>query len=239
MVTAKVSLLMSGRSLNSVALRKRCYALFAIALVIICIMFGKGTQPASPGLPLLHAAHWRTDQTARADLLYEGTFARVEIHQVKSPKGDGRVFKDWLWLDIQDQVNVLVHEKESNDFILFRQSKYGLENETLAIVGGLIEEGETPLEAAKRELLEELALESSHWVSLGRYRTDVNRGGGFINCFLALNSIPASEEAESDDLENQQILRVSKAELIQASQAAKFGEIKWAATVALSIPHLP
>ena len=94
-------------------------------------------------------------------------------------------------VDERDHINVLVQTAEGK-FPLFRQSKYGYVGEALAPVGGFINDGETALEAAKREIREELGLESDQWTALGSYRTAVNRGGGTLHAFYASNAQPAA-----------------------------------------------
>lgn len=51
-------------------------------------------------------------------------FARFEIHKVKTETGV--IINDWLWTDERSHVNILVHLKESDKFLLFHQMKYGL-----------------------------------------------------------------------------------------------------------------
>jgi ADP-ribose pyrophosphatase len=89
---------------------------------------------------------------------------------------------------------------ESGEFLCFHQVKYAVEGETLATVGGYLEPGETPLAAAKRELLEETGYEASKWIELGRYRVDANRGAGTAHFFLALQAHHVADR-NADDLE--------------------------------------
>ncbi len=83
-------------------------------------------------------------------------FARFEIHKVLAE--NGKVINDWLWTDERSHVNILVHLKDSDKYLVFKQKKYGLDREYLALIGGLFNEGETAIECAKRELLEETGL---------------------------------------------------------------------------------
>jgi ADP-ribose pyrophosphatase len=53
------------------------------------------------------------------------------------------------------------------DVYLVREFKYGVARDSIELVSGAIEDGETPLDAAKRELHEEAGLLASKWVDLG------------------------------------------------------------------------
>jgi len=92
--------------------------------------------------------------------------------------------------------------------LVFKQKKYGLEKEYYAMVGGLFNIGETAAECARRELLEETGLEATELVSLGRYRVQVNRGGGILYSFLAKNSFFSKKRSKSDDYEKQTNVKV-------------------------------
>ena len=52
-------------------------------------------------------------------------FARFEIHKVRTDSGV--IVNDWLWVDERSHVNILVHLKEDNKYLLFKQRKYGLD----------------------------------------------------------------------------------------------------------------
>lgn len=175
---------------------------------------------------------WKT--LSRETILDLGKFLKVERHEVELP--DGRKINDWSWVIIPDYVNVVAVTPE-NKFICFRQVKYAVEGTSLAIVGGIMESGEEPLEAVKREMREETGYESERWISLGDYSVDANRGAGRGHLFLALDSVKVTEP-QSDDLEEQELLMLTKDEVLSALKAGEFKVLSWAAAVALAVAHL-
>ena len=120
---------------------------------------------------------------------------------------------------------------------MFRQSKYAIDGDSWAIVGGYIEPDEDPHEAAKRELMEETGHEAPHWIPLGSYAVDANRGFCNAYSFLATNARKVAEP-DADDLEEYEILAMSKNELTETLGAGGFKVLPWAAAVSLALPHV-
>mgnify|MGYP001221117611 CR=1 FL=1 len=211
-------------------------AVFCVAFVTLKFGAERLEENSSPFV----GAHWsKPGQTLEVAELTATKFMRVESHTLRI--GD-EVVRGWLWVDVADQINVLVEDGDTGRFLVLRQTKYGLPEESYAVVGGLVEPGEQPLTAARRELLEELGRSAApeNWLFLGRFRTDANRGGGFVNCFLARHTRPVPPEARmpSDDWESQQVVTLTRHELLQLVTEQHFGEVKWTATVALALLRL-
>lgn len=170
---------------------------------------------------------------ARQVVLHQPPYLTVENHTVELP--DGRVIEDWAWLVTPDFVNV-VAVTEAGMWLVFRQTKYAVEGTSLAPVGGYLEPGEDPLAAAQRELLEETGYAADNWISLGRYAVDGNRGAGRGHLFLARGARVVAP-INADDLEEQELLLLSRAEVACALEQGEFKVMPWAANVALAPLH--
>lgn len=175
---------------------------------------------------------WKT--IARQTILDRAPFLTVEDHTVQLP--DGRVIEGWSWIDTPDYINVVAVTEEGS-FLFFRQTKYGIEGTSLAPVGGYLNGMEEPLSAARRELLEETGYEATQWASLGSYTVDGNRGAGTAHFFLATGAQRVAEP-DADDLEEQELRFLTRAEVEHALDGGEFKVLGWTTVVALSLRRL-
>jgi len=175
---------------------------------------------------------WKT--ISRKTILKHSKFLTVESHAIKLP--DGKIIPDWPWLIIPSAAIVLA-VTDDKKFLCFRQTKYAVKGTSLAPVGGMLEPNETPLDAAKRELLEEMGFETSDWIDLGSYILDPNRGIATMYLFLALN-VKQVAKPNSDDLEDQELLFLSQNEIENALKTGEFKILAWSAVVAMSLNYL-
>ena len=97
---------------------------------------------------------------------YLGNFKIFYIEKIKtvSPR-TGKELPFFL-LNCQDWVNIIAITKENN-IVMVKQHRFGTSKTELEIPGGIIEEEEEPMEAAKRELLEETGYEGNKFTYLG------------------------------------------------------------------------
>jgi ADP-ribose pyrophosphatase len=122
-------------------------------------------------------------------------------------------------------------------WLCFRQGKYAIEGEAFAVVGGYLEPDEEPLTAAKRELLEETGYTANEWIELGHYRVDANRGAGTGHFYLARHAHHVAVPIV-DDLEEQHLQLLTRAEVEAALQAGEFKVMAWTTIVALALLYL-
>lgn len=190
---------------------------------------------------------YATKSTIATTCLVESKWMRLMQHSVKL---GGKAVNDWLFIDYHDRINVLVedpgpHNDGHRYFFVFRQEKYAYEGESYAIVGGIIEPGEDAKEAAKREVFEEMGLNCDKYIPLGRYRTDVNRGMGWVNSFLATECQTSKEtaiaaignEVGAADSERQDKISLALVELREAARNGNFVEVQWSNTVSQALLH--
>lgn len=177
---------------------------------------------------------WQTLARRPVHQTGDGRFLRVEHHRVQLP--DGRIIEDWAWIDTPDFVNVVAQTQDGR-FLCFRQTKYAANGPTLAVPGGYLEAGEDPDDAVRRELLEETGYAAAQWRFLGRFVVDGNRGNGHAHLYLARGAHPV-QPIDADDLEEQELLLLTREELAAALGRGEFQVLPWAANVALALTAL-
>lgn len=101
---------------------------------------------------------------------------------------------DFYVEELSNWVNVIAITKNGN-FLIEEQYRHGIGRVCFELCAGVVEEGETSLEAAKRELLEETGYVSDSWTEFGSY---VPNTSGCNNCcytFIATNIEKVAEQS--------------------------------------------
>lgn len=93
-------------------------------------------------------------------LLSKGTWMNLRQERVQLPSG--AIVPEWFVLEFPDWINVIAITKEGN-FVMEDQYRHALGETHYELVAGVIDPGESPLEAAQRELSEETGFGGGKW----------------------------------------------------------------------------
>jgi 8-oxo-dGTP pyrophosphatase MutT (NUDIX family) len=130
-------------------------------------------------------------------------------------------------IDAEDWVNI-VPLTPDDEVVMVRQYRHGSATQTLEIPGGMVDPGESPAQAAARELLEETGFRASSVEPLGALNPNPALFGNRCHTFLARGAVRAADIANSGH-EETAVELVPRREL--AARAAA-GEIDHALVIA-------
>lgn len=154
---------------------------------------------------------WRTQDSR---VVYDNGFLRVREDRVVQPDGRPGTF---AYLDTPWPVVGIVPLTESAEVYLVRQWRYPWKRNSWEIPAGHGEAGESPLEAARRELAEEVGLAAADWQELGSAFASASLSARF-HLFLARGLRPEEQYHVRDSGEADLIARpVPIAEALEAA----------------------
>jgi ADP-ribose pyrophosphatase len=131
-------------------------------------------------------------------LVYRGPAASVRMDMFKY--ADGETAERQIVI-VPDSVTIVAHDSEN--FFMVRQPREAVgEDALLELPAGKIDDGETPIESAKRELVEEVGREAEEWRELKAVYLTPGYSSEKATIFLAtgLREVPA-EGGDEDRLE--------------------------------------
>jgi 8-oxo-dGTP pyrophosphatase MutT (NUDIX family) len=137
------------------------------------------------------------------ETIHEGTFFTVERRRYRHEDGEEVVREVVIH---PGAVGVVVVDGDRLWLVRQPREAIGLPDLLEIPAGKLDEEGESPLEAAKRELAEEIGKQAEHWEDLGSFYTSAGFTNEEVFLYLATgisdaDETPAIEEDERIDVE--------------------------------------
>lgn len=126
-----------------------------------------------------------------------------------------------------DWVNV-VPLTEQNEVVLVRQLRHGTGQVTLEIPGGMIDPGETPDQAARRELREETGYSADRWHALGFVDPNPALFDNQCHTFAAVGA-QCVGEIQNEGAEQTEVVLVPLADI---PERIRGGEIRHALVIA-------
>ncbi len=118
----------------------------------------------------------------KSEYLIKRPWLTARRDEVELP--DGRVNPEHYVLEYPDWINVIAITKDGM-FVMVEQYRHGLQDVFTELVAGVIEPGEEPLAAAKRELLEETGYAGGEWKLFSVISQNPSTSTNLTHCFIA------------------------------------------------------
>jgi ADP-ribose pyrophosphatase len=167
--------------------------------------------------------HWET--LSQTVLLERAPWLRVSAEHVRLP--NGYEIEAFYRVEMPEWAQVFALD-DSGRATLIEHYKHGAGHVSLELPAGYLDPGETPEEAARRELLEETGQQAARWDYLGRYFVDGNRGCGASHIFLAREA----RQVAQPELETSEIITPHHLTLAEVRAAWMNGRIRNLGTIA-------
>lgn len=157
-----------------------------------------------------------------SDTVFSGGFLQVKRDRVRLPDGNISLRE---WIDHPGAV-VVVGVLDNGKMLFERQFRYPLHRVFLELPAGKIDQGEHPLDTARRELKEETGYRAKNWCHLGTMHPCIGYSNERIEIFLAhgLSYVGSA-------LDEGEFLEVIELSLADALLAVRDGEITDAKTI--------
>ena len=152
---------------------------------------------------------------SKRDTVFSTPWFKVVAKSVQERKQD----EPHYCVEMADYVSVLAMTKE-RQVVLVRQYRPTVEKSTLEFPSGYVEKGESPEEAAKRELFEETGYSAPKMELLGSLWPDTGRLSNQIWTYLALNAIAPDSMWEQES--GVEVVLLSPKELMQKIRTSDF-----------------
>ncbi|MCC6408533.1 MAG: NUDIX hydrolase [Planctomycetes bacterium] len=161
---------------------------------------------------------WRMQRSERGDNLL---ICRVRFDHLENPR-TGEVMRRTV-LETRDWVNVVALTAEQK-LVVVKQFRFGTGAVTTEIPGGVIDPGEEPLDAARRELREECGYSSEDWTYLGAVEPNPAFHDNLCHHFLARGAA----RTHAQELDSGEDIVVAELALDEVRARIRGGEIRHA-----------
>ena len=152
---------------------------------------------------------------------------------------NGQVIEPYYVLEEKEYVHICAQD-EQGQVLVVEQYRYAADALCAELPGGVAEDGETLLEAAKRELLEETGYVAETWTEIGQSFANPARQTNRVHVFLAQN-LTRQAEQKLEDTEDISCSFVSVTDIKRMIAASRFSQALHIASfyTALEASRLP
>jgi 8-oxo-dGTP pyrophosphatase MutT (NUDIX family) len=143
---------------------------------------------------------------------------------------DATIFEFHAW------ANVVAFTK-NNEVVLVKQYRHGICDALLEFPGGVVEDGEDPMDGAKREFLEETGYSASRLIQVGQIYPNPALQTNTLHCFLALDAEKVGEQ-KLDAGEDIEVHLVPLDELVEMAKQGEFRHALMTAVLFFALAYM-
>ena len=137
----------------------------------------------------------KKERTIYSEQIYKGHVVSLKKDTVLCPNGEQSIREI-----VTHRGGVAILIKVDDKFIIEKQYRYALDQEIYELPAGKLEEGEVPIEAAKRECLEETGYKPLEMIHLGDMSPTCGYSSEIIHFYYCPKSIKAERHLDSDEV---------------------------------------
>lgn len=137
----------------------------------------------------------KVEKKLNSQSIYEGRVIKVSKDEVLCPNGSTSIREI-----VHHRGGVGVLFKLNDKFVLEKQYRYAFNEEMIEIPAGKLEEGEIPLPAAEREMLEETGYRPLEMIFLGDMYPTVGYSNEVIHLYYCDKAIKEERHLDSDEV---------------------------------------
>ena len=137
----------------------------------------------------------KKERTIHSEQIYKGHVVSLKKDTVLCPNGEQSIREI-----VTHRGGVAILIKVDDKFIIEKQYRYALDQEIYELPAGKLEEGEVPIEAAKRECLEETGYKPLEMIHLGDMSPTCGYSSEIIHFYYCPKSIKAERHLDSDEV---------------------------------------
>jgi 8-oxo-dGTP pyrophosphatase MutT (NUDIX family) len=170
----------------------------------------------------------------RSERLLETPYFALRSDRLRLPGG---AVKDPYYVVERPDAAIIFPLTGEGEVVLVRQYRPPLERMELGLPAGLVEEGEKPEDAARRELLEETGYSGDQWEPLGSLASSPSLKDNWAYLFLA-RGVEESAPPDPDEHELVEVVRVPVGDLTGLIRSGEIVSSSGVAAIMLALERL-
>jgi 8-oxo-dGTP pyrophosphatase MutT (NUDIX family) len=182
----------------------------------------------------INSLEWREEESR---VVFDCRIFSIRESLCRSPEDETRTF---TVMDAADWAIVipLIEKAGEREFVMVRQWRHGSREMSLEFPGGVIEQGENPLEAAARELREETAYRAGNIRKLGEFRPNPALMSNTVHIFLAEELLHTGAQ-DLDEDEYLEVCSIRPREVLRGMGKAPYVHALMGSALALYLREYP